>query len=302
MRRRAFTLIELLVVISIIALLIGILLPALGAARATARSVKCLSNLKQIGVGLYAYSTDHHGHFPLNQLFANGNTATIPGWERTAGDAMWNGFLSEFGYCGSPLADDVTVKEASNVYICPETPDDAEFGPPEPVSWTDTRHLVVMSYGPNPRKGEPGSYQSSYLTNSAYFSSVAPWSGELLANHFPMPYVTIQTFVPGSPANQAFRWPKVDQMDDLSTLVMVGDGYQYTGSGPQRIHLRHAGETVANFAFGDGHAGSVAKEELPSGEQGAGNPFVSQAFLSKDDANYTSEQYKLTWAFNVPKP
>lgn len=57
--KQAFTLIELLVVISIIALLIGILLPVLGSARETARSVKCLSSVRQLGMANQLYSMDH---------------------------------------------------------------------------------------------------------------------------------------------------------------------------------------------------------------------------------------------------
>lgn len=63
---RAFTLIELLVVISIIALLIGILLPALGAARRSAYNITGAQNQQQIGVALQAYAVDHRDGLAVN--------------------------------------------------------------------------------------------------------------------------------------------------------------------------------------------------------------------------------------------
>ncbi len=71
-----FTLIELLVVISIIALLISILLPALKQARIAAERVQCASNVRQIVLGEVIFANDHDGLLPPNASSSQGNTDT----------------------------------------------------------------------------------------------------------------------------------------------------------------------------------------------------------------------------------
>lgn len=139
MRKNIFTLIELLVVISIIAILAGLLLPALNRARNMAYQAACISNLKQQGIGFAGYQSDNGDYFPYS---GHSNSSY-------AGKCVW-WFTSLKPFMNLPYCDNwnAPYQTVSRTFMCPSEKTAASSDARTNVN---TRDITICHYAFNTR-------------------------------------------------------------------------------------------------------------------------------------------------------
>lgn len=250
MHRRGFTLIELLVVISIIALLIAILLPALSAARKSGRTSLCLSNTRQLNIAMAAYTTD-----------SNGQTPVIVNAAESAGGRLWYTDIEAY-------ADDNSGGSSTDVIICPEI-DDLQKNAPGFGNRTGNA-TTAWSYFQLKGAYAMNSFLLPNADDNTYYNGGSPTN--LLTNVAGGPsnfFKTIDqvTNTSETPIFNDSRWvggylrPTQDWFRTGGEVDLLGGGISVWG----QIHMgsrtldRHNG---TNIAFVDGHSETIGESSL----------------------------------------
>ena len=202
---RGFTLVELLVVIGIIALLISILLPALGRARSSANKLKCLSNMRQIASASIMYTTEQKGAMlPVYSVEAPGNQAVY--WPILLVRAK---FLPQ----GNKITSATAGNEFGSVFVCPDTPDATSD------VWTVTTYPTVAGRDGMQRYAwimppiglERMWIDCSYAINGTDNRTTDP-----------------QSFMPNNSVGPGYRSPwNVSRARKAANLVLITDGSGY---------------------------------------------------------------------------
>ncbi len=246
----AFTLIELLVVISIIALLIGILLPALGAARNTARDLKCLANQRQAGIGLHAYASEYDQTLPPafdNQNYGNGGT----GWS-----VLITAYLE-----GNANFDFSTLEQRNELFQCPQ------------AAVSEGR----LHYGANawvlPVAFSPVGYRGGVLATKLYNidwekrASDVMWiadAGQFTQNSGPDLGDSFAAIDFLNQGNGGYRFFSAADTDNTDVIDEGPNSDGPTQAAASNLRWRHGSGGkesgsdggAVNFLFGDGHASS----------------------------------------------
>ena len=261
-----FTLIELLVVISIIALLIAILLPALGAARDSARNVQCLANLRQQGIAGSAYTNDHKELLAYNADSVVGTatwfTASTVGGKTSS--PVWNSAASGMAY--GPIEE-----RPLNPYMFDGVrPEPERPGAPgvtkNVLTNPDTRQEVPVFACPSDVNAEDGPYDAAHdhlPKDPPYFSGYESQGNsysEAGATALQDPRVSMAVGQINPTKSRA--WLSGSGLSEVVFYAEVNfvDGYQFQGGEPQ-VGL-HGQLGRHNAVFYDGSAAAIDTPEV----------------------------------------